>query len=59
MPEVPKGMEVTRLTKGRYPLSDLECLSDRDSENIAHLSDSVVLSASLSLYSSLSLYLCS
>ena len=29
---------------GRYPLSDLECLSHQDSENIAHLSDSVVLS---------------
>ena len=27
---------VVRLTKGRYPPSDLECLSRQDSENIAH-----------------------
>ena len=35
---------VVRLTRGRYPPSDLECLSPQDSENIAHcLSDSVIL----------------
>ena len=28
--------EVTRLTRGRYPSSDLECLSRQDSEDIAH-----------------------
>ena len=27
---------VVRLTRGRYPPSDLECLSRQDSENIAH-----------------------
>ena len=27
---------VVRLTRGRYPPSDLECLSCQDSENIAH-----------------------
>ena len=29
-------MGVVRLTRGRYPPSDLECLSRQDSENIAH-----------------------
>ena len=28
--------EVTSLTRGRYPSSDLECLSRQDSKNIAH-----------------------
>ena len=27
---------VVRMTRGRYPPSDLECLSRQDSENIAH-----------------------
>ena len=29
-------VEVTEVTRGKYPLSDLECLSRPDSENIAH-----------------------
>ena len=32
--EVMEVIEVTRLIKGRYPPSDLECLSRQDSENI-------------------------
>ena len=32
-----KGLAgMVRSTRGRYPPSDLECLSRQDSENIAH-----------------------
>ena len=42
---------VVKLTRGRYPPSDLDCLSRQDSKNIAHcsVSVSVILLASLSL----------